>query len=200
MSDQKSQIEAALTFMKLPIDTIPSMKTLNKQYRIMSLLMHPDKNPGREAEFTVVFQTLLNHFKLLGEVIKENIKDKNVSDEESYEVHLFNCFNYNKKNTYCYVVFIENALSMKWKDILSQKFGIHKDGTANHNGTQFKTIDDSGTEISVTHYDKPKVDGKSKLHIQSKSQLSNNEFIFGELVLLYGLVRAAGGRNNGGIE
>ena len=167
MSDQKTQIEAALNFMKLPIDTIPSMKTLNKQYRIMSLLMHPDKNPGRVEECTAMFQSLQNHFKFLGEVIKENIKDKNISDEESYEVHLFNCFNYHKKNTYCYVVVIENALSMKWRDILTQKYGIHKDGTANHNGTQFKTIDDSGTEISICHYDKPKVDGKSKLHIQS---------------------------------
>ena len=134
MSDQKTQIEAALAFMKLPIDTIPSMKTLNKQYRIMSLLMHPDKNPGREAEFTVVFQTLLNHFKLLGEVIKENIKDKNVSDEESYEVHLFNSFNFQKQNTNCYVVYIENALSMKWNDVLTHKYGVHKDGTEKNNG------------------------------------------------------------------
>ena len=154
--------------------------------------MHPDKNPGREAEFTVVFQTLLNHFKLLGEVIKENIKDKNVSDEESYEVHLFNSFNFQKQNTNCYVVYIENALSIKWNDVLTHKYGVHKDGTEKNNGTQFKTLDASGTEIFICHYHKPK-DGKSKLHIQSKSQIANSEFIFGVLADLYGLVRAAGG-------
>ena len=121
--------------------------------------------------------------------MREHEQEEELNSEEYDEVHIFNSFNYHKKNQNCYVIIIENSLSETWKGILKNKYVLQQEDKV-----ASRTILHTHSEpkITITHYHIPKADGQSKLHIQSNSQVANTEYIFGELPGLYALVRAGG--------
>ena len=82
-----------------------------------------------------------------------------------------------KECTGSYVVYIQDNLVEKWKQILERHLGIHK-------FDNIRVIFKCG-EITITLYRKPKKDPRSKLHIQSKDKEKNLEFILESLSRFY---------------
>ena len=107
-------------------DAMPtSMKTLNQRYRELAKKYHPDKNLDKQEEYTEKYQILLNHYILLGELLKESV-DKD-SQEESDEVRTFETFNADIKNSESHTIIIENALTAGWKQVLAETCGVPVD-------------------------------------------------------------------------
>ena len=169
-------------------DAMPtSMKTLNQRYRELAKKYHPDKNLDKQEEYTEKYQILLNHYILLGELLKESV-DKD-SQEESDEVRTFETFNADIKNSESHTVIIENALTAGWKQVLAETCGVPVDTDG---GGLMHQFDYTGADITkmltVTLWDKPS-DGHSKILVQSGSQLLNDLFVSTELPGLYAKVR-----------
>ena len=77
-----------------------------------------------------------------------------------------------------FVVYIQDDLVPYWKVIFQRHLKFHKSSEA---GTLiFKT-----GVVTVTLYDKPKVDPRSKIHIQGKDQSINLGFILDKLAFYY---------------
>ena len=180
-------VQEALNY--LSFDDIPTMKELNTRYRRLALLKHPDKNGGSDTS-KEDYQELQKFYKLIGNCIIEN--DTPVCDEEERDqFEAFKNFNFDKKNKFCHTVLIENKLTSSWKQVLSSKLG-EPEIKGKGPGQIFKvpeySVNDDLFEITVTLYEVPK-DNKSKLHIQGKSQLANDEYILTELPRFYKEVR-----------
>ena len=188
MSDKNlsKEIEEALSY--LDFTGIPSMKELNTRYRRLALLKHPDKNGGSDIA-KEDYQKLQMYYKLVGNVIVE--RDTSVHDDEERDhVKAFKTFNFDQKNKFCHTILIENKLSTAWKQVLSDMIGQPE--SKGKNGLIFRVSDFSVNNelftITVTLYEAPK-DNKPKLHIQSSSQLANDEFALKELPVFYQEVR-----------
>ena len=110
-------------------------------------------------------------------VIKHLEEEVNCEDEEDFEKEFFMKHNFMKKCTTSYVVYIQDRFVDQWKRVLERHIEIHKMDKVR---TIFKTGD-----ITITLYEKPKKDPRSKLHIQSKDQLTNLEFILEKLSMFY---------------
>jgi hypothetical protein len=85
--------------------------------------------------------------------------------------------NFVKKCKSSFVIYIEDNLVGKWKKVLESHIAIRRIGNYS---LIFKTGD-----ITITLYEKPKKDPRSKLHIQSGDQKKNFEFIIDKLSLFY---------------
>ena len=116
MSKNDDKIREALSFLKF--DSMPSMKELNTRYRQTALKIHPDKNDGSDAA-KEEYQSLLNHYKVLGNYIVENEVDSD--EEERDHVTTFKNFNFDQRNTDSHTVLIENKLTRAWKEVLIRK-------------------------------------------------------------------------------
>ena len=185
MTDKTDMIREALKYLNL--DEVPSMKELNTLYRKLALIKHPDKNGGSDAA-KEDYQVLQKFYKLIGNHIIENETD--VSDEEGDHIKAFKNFNHDQKNKFCHTIMIEKKLSAAWKQVLTSKIGEPEN--KGKNGLIYKVSEFSFNNelftITVTLYEAPK-DGKPKIHIQSPSQLANDEFTLKELPLFYEEVR-----------
>ena len=98
-------------------------------------------------------------------------------EEDDFEKDFFMKHNMMKECMSSYVIYIEENLAEKWKKVLENNLGIQKMDSCR---VIFKSVD-----ITITLYEKPKRDNKSKLHIQSKNQEKNLEFIIEKLSSFY---------------
>ena len=188
MCDEKynDEVQEALSY--LNFDDIPTMKELNTMYRRLALQKHPDKRGGSE-EAKEDYQMLQRCYKLIGNFIVENVTSAN-DDEETDHVKAFKHFNFDQKNKFCHTVLIENRLSTAWKQVLNTRLGEPEDKGKNgliYRVSEF-SVNDELFKITVTLYEDPK-DNKPKLHIQSSSQIANDEYILKELPHFYEDVR-----------
>ena len=131
--------------------------------------MHPDK-PGGEKE---AFQEMANTYKRVIDYLEELNED----DEFDFEAEFFKKHNFMKECTSSYVVYIQEQLTECWKKILEKHIVFQK-------LDKIKIIFKTG-DITITLYPNPKKDPRPKLHIQSKDQKRNLEFILEKLSLFY---------------
>ena len=110
-------------------------------------------------------------------IIKFIEESDDQEDEEDFETEFFMTNNFMKECTASYVVYIQEKLVDEWQKVLERHLGIHK---LDNIKIIFKTGD-----ITVTLYKKPKKDPRSKLHIQSKNQEKNLDFILESLSKFY---------------
>ena len=192
MNQQTNQtLQKALSFMGF--EDIPSMKDLTMKYKKMCLQLHPDKNldaPNAKERF----QELQQCYKVVGDQILENINDNinNVTDkDEEHFINMFQVFknfNFDKRNTNCHTVLVENKNAALWRQVLTTNLSLHKESNSkehifkHHNWRQNKTV-------TVTLYDTPATDNQSKVHVQSGDQFVNDDYILDQMPLFYMEVR-----------
>ena len=98
-------------------------------------------------------------------------------EEEDFEKEFFMRNNIMKEYSAGFVIYIQEELSSNWKDVLRKHLTTQKTDKCR---VIFKT-----DGITITLYEKPKKDPRSKLHIQSGDQSKNLEFIMDKLSLFY---------------
>ena len=142
------------------------------KYKKLAKVLHPDKKSGDKC----AFQELLNSYRRIIKHMEENMKVDEVPDDD-FEKEFFMKHNIMKECISSYVVYVQETLIDKWKKVLESHMSIHKSDKCR---IIFKTGD-----VTITLYEKPKKDPRSKLHIQSGSQEKNLEFIIDKLSMFY---------------
>ena len=149
-------------------EQVITKKYITAKYKRLAKITHPDK-PGGDKE---AFQELLNTYRRLIKYLEE---EKGAEDD--FESEFFKKHNFMKKCSSSYVVYIQKEYTDEWKRILEKHIVFQK---LDKIRVIFKTGD-----ITITLYPNPKKDPRPKLHIQSKDQDRNLEFILEKLSLFY---------------
>ena len=142
------------------------------KFRRLAKQRHPDKAGGQKESF----QELQEAYKRIIKYLEENMEEE-AEYEEDYERDFFMKNNIMREYSTSFVIYIQNEMASKWKDILKRHLEIHKSDKCR---IIFKT-----GQITLTLYEKPKKDPRSKIHIQSGNQERNLEFIIDKLALFY---------------
>ena len=136
------------------VDKVPRLTDIQKQFRRLSLLKHPDKNPDRIAEATEEFQELLDAYQVAGDAASET----NLEEEDGEEViarKVFQQFQLNsvKVNSSSVTIKTEKKLNSIWIDVLTCNLGsfIDKD-TNGKKFTMNDTCSDSSGKVFLTLY------------------------------------------------
>ena len=98
-------------------------------------------------------------------------------DDEHFEKDFFMKNNVMKECSTSFVVYIQDRFAEKWRTVLEKHIEVHRIDKARY---IFKT-----GIITITLYDKPKKDPRSKLLIQSGDQRTNLDFVLDKLPLFY---------------
>ena len=189
MNQTNQTLQKALGFMGF--EDIPSMKELTMKYKKLCLTYHPDKNQGSDTK--ELFQELQQSYKVIGDQILANIDDiNNVNDkDEEHFINVFQVFknfNFDKRNTKCHTVLVENKNAAFWRQVLTTNLVLHKESNSKEH--IFKHINwQMNKTVTVTLYDTPATDNQSKVHIQSGNQFVNDDYILDQMPLFYMEVR-----------
>ena len=134
------------------VDKVPRLTDIQKQFRRLSLLKHPDKNHDRIAEATEEFQELLDAYQVAGDAASET----NLEEEDGEEViarKVFQQFQFNsvKVNSFSVTIKTEKKLNSIWIDVLTSNLGsfIDKD-TNGKKFTMNDTCSDSSGKVLLT--------------------------------------------------
>ena len=168
-----------------------TLQLLTNQYKKLCKSRHPDKNhnPEDNSRFTELFQELGNSFERLKKYLLEII-DIEELDSDSDEAKLYEFYtthNDVKDNVGSVTILIENNLVPQWDRVLTDFLG--QPISRSHNeGIRWKVpnYQDSGRDISVTMWDKPK-DNKPKILVQSADEY-HKLFSTVELPIIYNKV------------
>ena len=152
------------------IHSLPSMRQLKTQFRRMSLIRHPDKPGGTKGHF----QELMDAFQKVGNLIVNIDQCDLADDEETKARKAFNEFNFTKKNTFSFTIFIQTYLFPSWESVLTKKNGDPVDRTedeGHNNGKQwtcggYQVDGEPNSKIFITLWNKPSSD-KSTMLIQA---------------------------------
>ena len=144
-------------------------KYVTLKYKSLAKIMHPDKKGDKET-----FQDMKNAYNRIIEYLEKNDEK---DEEADFETEFFKKHNFLKKCSTSYVVYIQKQYTDCWKKILEKHIVFQK---FDEIGIIFKT-----GIITITLYPNPKKDPRPKLHIQSRDQSKNLEFILEKLSLFY---------------
>ena len=154
------------------IESLPSMRQLKTQYRRTSLKRHPDKPGGTKGHF----QELLDAFEKVGNLIL-NMDQSNLADDEETKARKeFKEFNFTKKNTFSFTIYVQTYRFSSWESVLTEKNGEPVDRTeegGHNNGKQwtcrgFQVDGEPKSTMFITLWNKPNSD-KSTMLIQAES-------------------------------
>ena len=134
-----------------------------------------DRHPDREGGSTEEFQELQNAYRRVINYIEET-EGVNL-EEEDFEKDFFMQHNVMKECSRSFVVYVQDMYVDKWRVVLEKHLTVRRRDKGRY---IFKT-----GNITITLYDKPKKDPRSKLHIQSGDQIVNLNFILDKLSLFY---------------
>ena len=148
-----------------------TIKYVTMKYKKLAKERHPDKDGGS----TDNFQELQTAFRRIVEYLEE-INDEE-EDDDNFEAEFFMKNNIMKECTASFVVYIQEALVSSWKIVFQRNLSTRR----MEKGKIIYRID----ELTITLYEKPKKDPRSKLHIQSRSQNKNLGFIMDNLATYY---------------
>ena len=167
----KTELEKDLNTLKIDIAEELSVKYVTLKYKRVAKERHPDK--GGEKD---LFQELQTAYKRVIEYLES--KENELIKDEDYEKEFFMKNNFMKECTKSFVVYIQDDMVHYWKIVFQRHLKVYK---SNEVGT---TIFKTGS-VTVTLYDKPKTDPRSKIHVQGKDQAMNLEFIVEKMSLYY---------------
>ena len=136
------------------------------------------RNIQREGGNTSEFQELQNAYRRIIKYIEDKQKKEEFEvDDDDYETWFFMKHNMVKECSTSHMIYIQEEFVDRWKKVLENHLSIHK---SDKGRLILKTGD-----ITVTLYIKPKKDPRSKLHLQSRDQQKNFEFIMEKLSMFY---------------
>ena len=170
---QNVQIKDDLALLEIDENQELTIRYVTVKYKRLAKVVHPDRVRGDKCKF----QEIQNAYKRIINYIEENQKMEDDIGEDDYEKDFFVKHNIMKECMTSFVVYIEELLVDKWKKVLESHLGITKMDKCR---VIFKSVD-----ITITLYEKPKKDNRSKLHIQSGNQEKNLEFIVETLSTFY---------------
>ena len=145
-----------------------SVRFVTGKYKRLAKQRHPDKEGGTKVDFQelqAAYKRVITHL------------ERTQGKKEDYERDFFMANNVCKECTVSCVVYIRNSECKAWKTVLGKHLSIHK-------GDKKRIIFKTG-KFTVTLYDTPKVDPRSKIHVQSGDQRANIEFIMDQLSSMY---------------
>ena len=145
-----------------------TVRFVTGKYKKLAKQRHPDRLGGSKVDF----QNLQNAYK---RIIKYLEQTEDAKDD--FEKEFFKNNNVCKECTSSYVIYIQNSECKNWKIIFGKHLKTHKE-------EKKKTIFKTGI-FTVTIYDTPKVDSRSKIHVQSRDQQANIEFIMDKISSMY---------------
>ena len=161
----KNQIKDDLVIMDIKEEQILTKDYVTSKYKKLAKIRHPDKEGGNTGEFQVLFNAYRRIIKYLDDMENtEPFEDK----ERDFETEFFTKHNFMKECTASYVVYIEDEFVERWRMILEKHISTKK---IEKGRAIFKT-----GVITITLYERPKKDPRSKLHIQSGDQEKNLNF------------------------
>ena len=170
---QYDDIKDDLVILEIDPSQELTIRYVTSKYKRLAKVLHPDRKGGDKCKF----QELLNSYRRIIRYIEDNLKTEDDVSDDDFEKEFFMKNNIMKECMTSYVVYIEEMLAEKWRRVLENNLGIEK---ADSCRVIFKSVD-----ITITLYEKPKRDNRSKLHIQSKNQENNLEFIIEKLSVFY---------------
>ena len=148
-----------------------SSRLLTAKFKKLAKICHPDKGGTKEA-----FQTLQNAYDRLTEYVE---KLQNDEDEEyNHEKLFFKTSNFPHEKKNCFVVVLDNKFSNQWEDTFKELYGVEK--ILETGGIQFKV-----KGMTLSFYNKPKKDNKTKVLIQGKDKDAIFEYVFESLPRIY---------------
>ena len=160
-----------LKLLRIEETAILTAKFVTAKYKKLTKEKHPDKLGGRKEDF----QDLQNAYKRIMEYIEDN-EGININDD-NFEKDFFMKNNVMKECSTSFVVYLQDKYVENWRIVLGKHVEVHRMDKARY---IFKT-----GIITITLYDKPKKDPRSKLLIQSGDQRVNLEFVLEKLPLFY---------------
>ena len=166
----KKELEHDLSILNIGSTEELSVKYVTLRYKRVAKEKHPDK--GGEKD---LFQELQAAYKRVVEHLELN---KPETVDTDYEKEFFVKNNIMKECTKSFVIYIQEDLLSYWKMVFKKHLKVHR--SSDNGSTIFKT-----GAVTLTLYEKPKVDPRSKIHIQGKDQALNLEFILEKLSLFF---------------
>ena len=168
-------------------------------FRKKAQVLHPDR-AGPES--TSSFQELSNAYQRILKILVEYEKDKSCKDankvddvDEKFTKDNFEQFNFPKKNTDSFTIFVENHLADAWQVCFQKLFGkpvINKNKTSGtESGRVWKIRYGDGVnsaELTIHFYNKPVKSKKSKFLIQGGNHFTKCLFVFSEMPNIYKMV------------
>jgi hypothetical protein len=177
MISESFKEDLALLEIVLEENKLPSLRFVNLKFKKLAKIHHPDKG-GKKEEFQIILNAYRSAVKHLEDVVNGEVED----DDAHFEKEFFKRNNFPKENKTSFTVILENSLSGEWRDTLKNTYG---EGEKLVNGGEKF----SRGSITMTFYEKPKRDGKTKVLVQSGVQDENFDFVFNEMPKLYMKVR-----------
>ena len=168
------QIKEDLITMNVDDSQELTKKYVTARYKKLAKDRHPDKEGGTKE----AFQELQNaYLRIISFLEEKEIKEASEDVVVDFETEFFKKHNIVKECTASFVIYIQDSYVDRWRKVLERHITLHRPDKG-------RTIFKAG-KITVTLYDKPKKDPRSKLHIQSGDQNKNLEFILDCLSLFY---------------
>ena len=164
-------LEEALKTLEFPdVKNLPKLKEIQKQFRKLCILRHPDKNGGTE-EATADFQKLLHAYQVAGDAA-DQIKPEENDDEDIIARKIFEQFQFSsvKVNSQSITIKTEKNLNSTWVEILTTNFGQPIDKGVN--GKKFTMVDrcdDASSHVFLTLYHTGNLLIQAGNNIQSKN-------------------------------
>ena len=170
--DSKERLKNDLEILHIEENVTLTIKLVTAKYKRLAKEKHPDREGGKTCDFQELQGAYKRVIKLL-----ENEENVSVPDEFDYEKEFFMKNNFMKECTNSFVIYIQESLVSNWKRAFERHLKVHR---FDKGRLIFKT-----GEITLTLYEKPKKDPRSKIHIQSSDQQINLEFIMDKLASFY---------------
>ena len=162
--------EALKTLEFADVEKLPKLKDIQKQFRKLCIVKHPDKNGGSK-EATADFQKLLEAYQVAGDASEQTKPEEN-DDDEIIARKIFEQFQFNsvKVNSQSITIKTEKALNSTWLEILTSNLGQPIDKGVN--GRKFTMMDkcvDVSTHVFLTLYHTGNLLIQAENNVQSKN-------------------------------
>ena len=112
-----------LATLDLSSESLITLAIVTKKYKLLSLQLHPDKNPQNVQKHTEMFQELNSSYRRLFEHIHKNTDKTQIDGEELNLYEYYNLHNIVKENRNSVTVTIENNRANQWETTLTSLFG-----------------------------------------------------------------------------
>ena len=165
------QFKQDLAVLEIKVGATLTIRYVTEKFRRLAKIHHPDRPGGDKETFQKLHNAYLRLLATLNDNLPENIDDIHIKE-------FFKKTNFPLEKSSCFVVLLENELSKQWEQVLKELYG--EGNPLVNGGIQFKM-----ENMSVSFYEKPKKNKRTKLLIQGKEKDHIFEFVFSTLPNIY---------------